>query len=141
MNVKLSALALGITLAYGATAAMAADASIDQSGNFSYATIDQHNNTGTDIDASITPSGSANRHTIEQTRSDRVWAEIDSPGSFNTASIEQSRLDYAGAAIYQAASGSSASVDQTRDGWWFSQNEGTSQWAFINQNGGWGHDA
>lgn len=144
MNVKLSALALGITLAWGGMSVALADtATIEQSGGFSYATIDQSNNDGSYVDASITTSGWNNFHEIEQTRSERVWAEIDAPGSFNTASIEQDRLNYGGAQIYQAAHGSSASIDQgSSGGWgWGWGGDAQNQWATINQNGGWGHDA
>src|SRR5690606_4689857 len=115
MNVKLSALALGITLAYGMTAAMAADAYIEQTGGMSHAAIDQYNNTDSStVEASIVTSGWNNNHAIDQTRSRRIWAEINAPGSFDTASIEQSGLDYGGAHIYQGAHGSNASVTQGR---------------------------
>jgi len=176
MNVKLSALALGITLAYGVTAAMAAEATIDQSGGLSTATINQYLNDGTQIEASITTSGWNNTHTIDQTRSDRIWANIDAPGSFNTASITQHDLDYGGATVYQRASNSSARVEQGlaasapamaaagrggpgrgngnghgnghgngngngNGGGNNARDHGSSQWAFIYQNQGWGHDA
>lgn len=152
MNVKLSALALGITLAYGMlSAAMAAEATIEQTGGASSAVINQYNNDGSAVEATITTSGWDNTHSIDQTRSNRIWAEINSPGSGNTASIEQSRLDYAGAHIYQAAHGSDASIRQGSNSGmsptfypgygWGGGNRDNSQWAHIYQNGGWGHDA
>ncbi len=141
MKVKLSALALGITLAYGMTAAMAADAYIEQNGSMNHAVIDQYNNDGSDVSASIVTSGWGNNHSIDQTRSDRVWARINAPGSFNTATINQSRIDYGGAEVYQAASGSNAQVNQSRGAGYGYYGHGSSQWAFIKQNDGWGHDA
>lgn len=146
MNMKLSALALGLTLAYGVTAAMAADATIDQSGGFNTAVIDQYSNDGSEVEASITTSGWRNNHQIDQTRSNYIWAEIDAPGSFNTASINQASLDNAGAHIYQGASGSTAAIDQgayenNRRGRHHYSRDGHSQWAYIFQESGWGHDA
>ncbi len=144
MNVKLSALALGLTLAYGMTAAMADEAVIDQSGGLNDAVIEQYNNDGSQVRASISTSGWNNDHSIEQTRSSRAWADINSPGSFNTATVLQSNLDYGGTEIYQGASGSTASVDQGADsGWGYGgrSRDGSSQWAFIYQNWGYGHDA
>lgn len=183
MNVKLSALALGITLAYGVTAAMAAEATIDQSGGMSTATINQYANEGTEVEASIVTSGWNNTHIIDQTRSDRIWAEINAPGSFNTASIQQHDLNYGGATVYQRASNSRATVQQGvsndvvtmaanrgggkgngggkghgggnghgngngnggnsngNGGGNNARDYGSSQWAFIYQNQGWGHDA
>lgn len=170
MNLKLSALALGITLAYGITSAMAAEANIDQSGGMNNATISQYSNDGTQVEASIITSGWNNTHTIDQTRSNRVWADIDAPGSFNTASIQQHDLDYGGASVYQAAGGSRATIEQGLssnavaaaatfgnggkgngkgngkgpghgNGGSNARQWGSSQWAFIYQNGGWGHDA
>ncbi|NLC35030.1 MAG: hypothetical protein GX772_01045 [Alcaligenaceae bacterium] len=158
MKVKLSALALGITFAYGMTAAMAGEASITQTGGFSHATIDQYNNDGSAVSASIVTSGWANEHSIDQTMSNRVWARVNSPGSLNTAVIEQSRLDYGGAHVYQAAGGSTVTINQGAvpnqpatngkgkgHGHGHGQGnytpDGSSQWAFVHQNHGWGHDA
>lgn len=141
MKVKLSALALGITLAYGMTAAMAADAYIEQNGSANYAVIDQYSNDGSNVSASIVTSGWGNDHSIDQTRSDRVWARINAPGSYNTATVSQNRIDYGGAEIYQAASGSNAQVNQSSGTGYGYYKHGSSQWSFIKQNDGWGHDA
>lgn len=88
MSIKLSALALGITLAYGATAAMAADeASIYQNGWFNNATVAQNDNT-------------------------TAIASISQTGSFNTGTISQELVNNGDAAIYQAASAGTAAIEQ-----------------------------
>src|SRR5690554_3042011 len=142
MNVKLSALAVGLTLAYGMSSAALADtASIEQIGNFNTAVIEQDDNNG-DVSASIYTTGWGNDHSIYQEDSSRVWADINASGSSNTASITQEDLNYGGATVVQDAFGSNASVDQG-DGYRRGRrgNDAESQWAFIYQNSGWGHDA
>ncbi len=137
MNVKLSALALGITLAYGMTAAMAADAYIEQTGSFNVGAIDQYDNDGSEVEASIVASGNGNVSSIDQSRSNRIWADINASGNGNVASVTQRNVDYAGATVYQAASGGTVSIDQGNYGW----GDGSSQWAHVYQNAGWGNDA
>lgn len=134
MNIKLSALALGITLAYGATAAMAADvATIHQSGSFNEGMIEQFDNNG-------------------------AIAAIITHGFDNDASIKQEQVTNANATIYQHANAGTASIDQ--GGSWSSGHyvsspwpwhgprwvegtwsDGSNQTAVINQTGGWGNDA
>src|SRR5690606_15246311 len=85
MNVKLSALALGITLAYGATAAMATEAVIDQSGDNNRGYITQTNNHES-TEASVYASGNSNTQTIYQNRvRNGSWAYAEASGNRNNA--------------------------------------------------------
>ncbi|SHI36639.1 hypothetical protein [Pollutimonas bauzanensis] len=88
MSIKLSALALGITLAYGATAAMAADnATVYQKGWYNDASIEQYDNNG-------------------------AVATISQDGFRNDAVVLQEQVDGGLATIIQTASAGSATIDQ-----------------------------
>ncbi len=121
MNMKLSALALGITLAYGIAAAHAADV------------------------ATIYQSGYVNDASIEQTRSN-ANASISTTGAFNDAVIYQEEVQNSAATIYQAADAGDATINQGNtwvatwhgNGYWA---DGYNQTATINQTGGWGNTA
>ena len=105
MNIKLSALALGITLAYGATAAMAADtATVDQNGNFNSALVEQWDNSN--ASASVYANGTGNEAWVYQHDTKGVvTASISSSGWANDASVNQEFVNGAAATIVQTASG------------------------------------
>ncbi len=135
MSIKLSALALGITLAYGATAAMAADeASIHQQGWFNDASVEQFNNNG--AVATISQGGFGNDGVIKQEQIDRSLATITQNGSAGSATINQG--GQMGEGQWVRVGGRHHGGWQYIPGQW---SNGVNQTAHITQAGGYGNDA
>ncbi|PLC52618.1 hypothetical protein CR155_17670 [Pollutimonas nitritireducens] len=136
MSIKLSALAIGITLAYGATAAMAADeASIYQQGWFNDASVEQYDNSG--AVASISQSGFGNDGVILQQRVTNSLAAITQDGSAGTATINQG--GQLGVGQWVRTGGHHGGGWQYVPGQW---SNGVNQTAHIEQkSGGYSNDA
>lgn len=112
MNIKLSVIALGISLAYGATAAMAANtATVNQTGMQNVATIEQFAND--DTSATITAFGSYNDASINQQGNDNVAATITAFGNMNDAVVVQTNVENSAATIFQAGDAGDATITQT----------------------------
>ncbi len=88
MNIKLSALALGITLAYGVNAAMATDETpIYQTGWYSDASIEQYKNVS--VKAMLNESGFDNESVIAQEKviNGDAWVDQNSSNLKTTIAI------------------------------------------------------
>lgn len=116
MTFKLSALALGIGIAFGAGTAMADTATIDQTGSWNDSTIEQYDNNG-------------------------AIASITVDGYGNDAVVVQQDVNNANATITQTANAGDASIDQSGTDYWFWTVPGNNQYASISQTWGWGNTA
>lgn len=146
MRIKLSMIALGISLAYGATAAMAANtASVSQTGMLNDAVVQQFANDNTS--AAISVFGSNNNDTINQEFNRDTQATITVFGSRNAGTVTQNRVEDSSAIIFQAADAGEATITQTggsghQYGWGYGGHSGGRDLnATINQTYGWGNVA
>lgn len=160
MSIKLSAVALGITLAFGATAAMSVNnAAITQNGDRNDSTIQQVSNQ--DAYASITSRGDSNtNYVLQQNTASGTTAVIETNwGNGNDNTILQNNVVSSSASVYQAADNSTTVIEQggtsvTTPGewtgpWWNRKKgpdttvvtAGNNQHAHIAQDSGSNHDA
>jgi copper(I)-binding protein len=159
MSIKLSAVALGITLAFGATAAMSVNnAAITQNGNWNDSTIQQVGNT--DAYASITSRGDGNDNVVVQQNTTATRAVIETNwGNSNDNTVLQNNVVNSTASVYQVADSSTTVINQggtsvTTPGHWVYKGrdktyvpgtttvtDGRDQHAHIAQNSGSNHDA
>lgn len=156
MSIKLTAVALGVTLAFGAASgAMAANnATIYQNGWGNDSSIEQYGNIN--ATATVNTYGNMNDNVVVQQDTMATTATINTNwGNNNDNYISQRDVTGSSATVYQAASFSDVVIEQggttsTVGGGcnWFGcwpghpvTVDGTNQVAAVNQLSGWGHDA
>src|SRR5690554_2796350 len=114
MTFKLSAIALGIGVMFGASAALADTATIDQTGSWNDSSIEQYDNNG-------------------------ATATITVDGYRNDAVVVQQDVNNANATITQTASAGDATIDQSGSDYWHWTVPDNNQYASISQTWGWGN--
>lgn len=156
MSIKLTAVALGVTLAFGAaSAAMAANnATIYQNGFGNDSSIEQYANTN--ATATVNTYGSFNDNVVVQQDTSSTTATINTNwGNNNDNYIHQKDVTGSSADVYQAASFSTVVIEQggttsnvgggcNWHGCWPGSPvtvDGNNLVAVVNQLSGWGHDA
>jgi hypothetical protein len=113
MNIKLSAIAVSVTLAFGAaSAALAAnEATIYQNGIGNDSSIEQYDNVG--AKASVTTYGNFNDNVVVQQNTQATTATINTNnGSNNDNTITQDHVVGSSATVYQAADHSKVVIEQ-----------------------------
>lgn len=112
MTYKLSALALGIGVMFGAGSALADTAVMSQTGSWNDSTIEQYDNNG-------------------------AYASITVNGFNNDAVVVQQDVNNANAVITQTANSGDASIDQSGSSSWYHTVRGNNHSATLNQLWGW----
>lgn len=127
MRTSLSALALGISLAFAGASAMADTGIVHQSGYDNDATITQAYNAGAGAYSIINQNGDSNTAKTRQTDNWNANSYITQNGYDNLANVRQYDTAFAESRIYQAGDSNTAQVHQ------FSSEDGL--YSSVSQNG------